>query len=140
MSAHSTTIHRLMGRIARIEAEVQRLSRMLPAGSPDPELVARTYALVSQEFGVPEKALRGPGKSRQVTEARHYVAWILKTVGRLSSTSIAYSMGKLDHGTALHSIRRAGALMTAYPREQARVQRLAELLTETKRQSSPTQL
>lgn len=114
------TLEALQRRICFLEDEVGRLARCL-AANPNKTLTDRVVAEVAKEWGLHEHLIRSRCREREYADARHFVAYILRDVGRYTTVALAGELGRLDHNTARNSIRRATELMETYPRERARV-------------------
>ena len=71
------------------------------------ELVQRTYSLarfLSQITGVPEEKILGKRRTRQVSELRQILYYVLRKTG-YSFPSIGFALGR-DHTTIMYGVRK----------------------------------
>ena len=63
---------------------------------------------VSRFFGYDESVIRGPGRSRQVVNARNIAMYLIRNITGLSTIEIGKIFGR-DHSTAVHSLDQVSA-------------------------------
>lgn len=64
---------------------------------------------VSTAFAVPVEAITGPSRKKEVCDARHAFAWIMRRHSRMPLRMIGDRIGR-NHGTVLHSVGLVEAL------------------------------
>lgn len=70
------------------------------------EKSADILAQVAQKHRLKVEDLTGPSRLRKIILARQEAMWELRQRTRLSSPQIAAKLGRKDHTTALHGVRR----------------------------------
>ncbi|MEN9616405.1 MAG: hypothetical protein RL022_1827, partial [Chloroflexota bacterium] len=73
-------------------------------------VASRVLAAISAVFGVDEAMLSGPGRSRDVTLARHAAMYVMREQLDMSLSEIARHLGRRDHTTVMHAVARIGSL------------------------------
>ena len=95
-----------------------------------PDMVAVVLPIVAKQFGVDERLLKSPDRSRQVAHARHASMWILRNLGQLSYPLIASALERADHSTAMNGCRRIDAMRRKDSRHRAKTDALAQLCAD----------
>jgi len=82
------------------------LAPALPPGTAifDPDDVV---AAVAPAFGLTVEDLRGPRRTRHVSEARDAAYYIIRRHVRMGFQRMAECMGRADHSGVVHAVRRA---------------------------------
>lgn len=80
----------------------------LPFVPPDPNRTrfSDIVAAVAEFYDVTEGGLRGPRKLRRIAVPRLMVYALARDLTRMSTTDIAYRLGRRDHTTVLYGVRR----------------------------------
>lgn len=97
--AHSTLTDREID-LALAEKVVSHIVAL----KPQKITVEDVISAVAQHYNVPEKAIMAQSRVREVTAARHVVAYLCKELTDSSLSEIGFRMGKRTHATVLHSI------------------------------------
>lgn len=71
---------------------------------PQTVTVQDVVCAVAQHFNVPEKALLAQNRTKEVTMARHIVAYLSKQLTEYSLSEIGHRLGRRTHATILHSV------------------------------------
>jgi chromosomal replication initiator protein len=58
---------------------------------------------VCRHLGVDEASLKGQGRDRKLTYARHLTMYLLRQDAGLTYAAIAHFLGKNDHSTVVHA-------------------------------------
>jgi len=66
---------------------------------------------VCRYFGVDEELLKGPQKSRGISEPRQIAMYLIKKMMNLSFSEIGSIFGKRDHSTVQHSVKKVEAVL-----------------------------
>ncbi len=78
---------------------------------PTPEAI---IAEVARFFGYDAAVIRGPGRSRQVVNARNIAMYLIRNISGLSTIEIGKIFGR-DHSTAVHSLDQVNAKIQSDP-------------------------
>ena len=73
-------------------------------------LASRVLASISAVFGVDRTMLSGPGRSREVTLARHAAMYVMREQLDMSLSEVGRHLGRRDHTTVMHAVARIGLL------------------------------
>ena len=68
---------------------------------------AITVAACADFYGIPCAEVFGPSKARAIVKVRAAIAYILRTRDEVSYPQISKRLGRTDHTTAIHLVRRA---------------------------------
>ena len=97
----------------------QRLERLEVAmfGKPEhrPKLMATVDAIIQRtaaEFGVTAADLKGRGRPQRLVTPRHVAMHLLQLKFDAGSQELAGWLGRKDHNTSLHGVRKVRSLMT----------------------------
>lgn len=80
------------------------------APAPMPSSVLAIIKEVSRRSGIQVSRLRGPERAKDVCLARHYIMWRARREAGLSLPRIALVLGRRDHTSALHAVRKIEAM------------------------------
>ena len=69
--------------------------------------------------GMPYAMLRSPNRTKHVSRARHEAMWLIWRLLSLSTPAIAREVGRRDHTTVLHGLRRVQRDVKARPEYDA---------------------
>lgn len=72
--------------------------------TPKETSIADVVGMVADHFNLPEKAILGKNRSREIAQARHVAMYLCKMLTDCSLTEIGMKIGKRSHATVLHSI------------------------------------
>jgi len=97
--AHSTLTDREID-VALAEQVVSHIVAIQPRKTT----VGDVISAVADYYAVPEKAIVAQNRSKEVTQARHVVAYLCKELTESSLTEIGFKLGKRTHATVLHSV------------------------------------
>ena len=73
-------------------------------------VASRVLASISAIFGVDLALLSGPGRSREVTLARHAAMYVMREELDMSLSEVGRHLGRRDHTTVMHAVARIGSL------------------------------
>ena len=105
----------------------QVVSRIV-AIQPRAITVGDVIGVVADYYNLPEKALAAQNRSRDVSQARHVVAYLSKELTNSSLTEIGYKLGRRTHATMLHSVAIIKAQMENDPIMRQRIAQLEAAL------------
>ena len=97
--AHST----LTDREIDLELAEQVVSHIV-AIQPRAITIGDVIGAVAEHFGMTEKAILSPNRSREITQVRHIAAYLCKELTNSSLAEIGFKMGRRTHATMLHSV------------------------------------
>ncbi len=101
--------HRALYKKAISDEEIENIVREAVIKSnesiPTPDAI---IAEVARFFGYEEDAIRGPGRSRQIVNARNIAIYLIRNITGLTTTDIGKIFGR-DHSTAVHSLDQVNA-------------------------------
>lgn len=75
--------------------------------------MASIIAEVADTYGFSIEELKGPGRTKGISNARQHAMWMMAQQDHLSLPQIGRFLGGRDHTTILHGIRQHGARMKA---------------------------
>lgn len=96
---------------AEIEEIVKEAVRKNNEAIPTPDAI---IAEVARFFGYDESVIRGPGRSRQVVNARNIAMYLIRNITGLSTIEIGKIFDR-DHSTAVHSLDQVDARLQSDP-------------------------
>ena len=94
-----------------IEEIVKEAVRKNNEAIPTPDAI---IAEVARFFGYDESVIRGPGRSRQVVNARNIAMYLIRNITGLSTIEIGKIFDR-DHSTAVHSLDQVDARLQSDP-------------------------
>lgn len=94
-----------------IEGIVKEAVRKNNESIPTPDTI---IAEVARFFGYDESIIRGPGRSRQVVNARNIAMYLIRNITGLSTIEIGKIFDR-DHSTAVHSLDQVDAKLQSDP-------------------------
>ena len=97
--AHSTLTDREID-LALAEQVVSHVVAIQPKRTS----VGEVLSAVADYYNIPEKAIQAQNRSKEITHARHIVAYLAKELTDSSFSEIGFSLGKRTHATILHSV------------------------------------
>jgi hypothetical protein len=96
-------------RIMQLDKEIERLHSMLPGGRQAPP-IDLIIEVVATARGVAPDEITMHRKTAHIVRARQIVAYLARTLTKVSTTFIARRLGHADHTSVLHSVQRIEAL------------------------------
>jgi chromosomal replication initiation ATPase DnaA len=99
----------------RLEVAASRCRSVYPmvASDSSTSLPAAIINATASHFGVSTKDIKGDRRFPDVVLARHVAMFLMRAVTGLSTTSIARCIGRRDHTTILHGVRRISEMIAA---------------------------
>lgn len=70
---------------------------------------------VSVKFAVPAEAIRSKSRKSKVCEARFAAAYLMSELAEIPQKGVGLYLGRRDHSTIIHSLRRARSLLEEKP-------------------------
>jgi chromosomal replication initiator protein len=64
---------------------------------------------IAHEYGVTMTEVRSPSRVARLVRVRHLIAYVIRQSTTLTTTEIANMIGRTDHTTTLHALRRIEA-------------------------------
>ncbi len=107
--------HRALYKTAMNDDEIETIVREAVIKNnesiPTPDVI---IAEVARFFGYDEAVIRGPGRSRQVVNARNIAMYLIRNITGLSTIEIS-KIFERDHSTAVHSLDQVTAKIQSDP-------------------------
>lgn len=75
--------------------------------------IALAVALTSRRLGVSEIDIQSARRTKRIALARHVAMYVARTLTTASYPEIGRRIGRRDHTTVIHGVRRIGALVAA---------------------------
>jgi chromosomal replication initiator protein len=110
---------RLTGQRADLSLVRSAIKCAPSAAAAAPPSADRVIDAVCSYFDVPRQSLRGPGRGKRVTTARHVAMYLLRHDGCQALAHIGRLFGDRDHSTVLHACRKIERETTAIPQTSA---------------------
>jgi chromosomal replication initiator protein len=114
-----------------MERRVRRLERALQPPPVPPGSIRRVLAAVAAAYGVSEADIVSDRRTRPIIEPRQVAMALARRCTRHSLPTIGHALGRRDHTTVLHGVRRIEARAAEDPEFAARLAALASLITTT---------
>lgn len=117
----------VVGQLAHLQAEPTLANVQAYLGhthEPTRPLLETLTRSIADYFGISVKDLRGPSRQPHILWPRQVCMYLAHTYGQLPLAQVGQALGKRDHSTVLHAVRKVQQLATTDPhlaRELARI-------------------
>jgi len=85
-------------------------------------LIDTVVNAVAGYYSISVEDMLGPSRKPDLVEARFLAAHLMHMNSELGQKAIAFALGRTDHTTTIHALRRAGQLITGDPYFRERVE------------------
>ncbi len=93
---------------------------------PTPEAVIKA---VADYFDLAPDVLEGKGRAREVAEARHIAMYLLREDAHQRITDIGRLLGRRDHSTVIHGLRKIDASLPSNPQLASQIAEIRAVLS-----------
>ncbi|MDD6799803.1 MAG: chromosomal replication initiator protein DnaA [Firmicutes bacterium] len=113
----------LSGAPITIDLAIRSISDMLTGSEPVSVTVDKILNLVTKKYGVTVEALKGKGRSSELTAPRHIAIYIIRTMTDMSLPAIGKVFNR-DHSTIINSLETVENKIKTNPQYEAEVKGL----------------